>query len=321
MKKTLVAIVLLFTCVAGYSQRPDTLIKKLDSLNKKTDSAGKQINNISDTAYNKNTKLTFSSYFILLGSDLKQEFTAPFHWTGKDWLHFGQFAVIEGTLLLIDEPVQQYALSLRNRNVVVQNVSKYVTRFGGSYEAYVLLVFGTYGAIFQNHKMVTTTLLATQAYLTGAAMESVLKFLTGRQRPSYYDPHIVEAEPKFHGPISPSGKDANGNHINSSFPSGHTTVAFAAATVFAMEYKDRPLVPIIAYSAASLIGLSRITENRHWISDVFAGAALGYFTGRLVVNNYHRYAKLKAPKQKKNTVSFNLQYDFGHVMPGLVYRF
>ena len=89
----------------------------------------------------------------------------------------------------------------------------------------------------------------------------------------------------------------------------------------AMEYKNQPIVPIIAYSAASLIGVSRITENRHWISDVFAGAALGYFTGRLVVNNYHRYAKLKAPKQKNNSVSLNLQYNFGRLMPGLVYRF
>jgi hypothetical protein len=33
-----------------------------------------------------------------------------------------------------------------------------------------------------------------------------------------------------------------------------------------MEYKDRPLVPLISYSAATLIGLSRITENAHWIT-------------------------------------------------------
>ncbi len=130
----------------------------------------------------------------------------------------------------------------------------------------------------------------------------------------------VEAEPKFHGPLS-SGKDINGNRVNSSFPSGHTTVAFAAATVFAMEYRDRPLVPLISYSAATLIGLSRITENKHWITDVFAGAALGFFTGKLVVNNYHRYAKLKAPSQKKNSISFNLEYHYGRLMPGLVYKF
>lgn len=321
MRKGLVAVILFFISVDGFSQKPDTLIKKLDSLSNKADSAGKQNNNINPSAYNENTKLTFPSYFILLGSDLKQEFTAPFHWTGKDWGRFAKFAVIEGTLLLVDEPVQRRALAIRNDDATVRNVSKYVTRFGGPYEAYVLAIFGTYGVIFHNQKMITTTLLATHAYITGAVMESFLKFLSGRQRPTYYDPNSPEAEPKFHGPISPSATDVNGNRINSSFPSGHTTVAFAAATVFAMEYKNHPIVPIIAYSAASLIGLSRISENRHWISDVFAGAALGYFTGRLVVNNYHRYAKLKAPNQKKNSVSLNLQYNYGRLMPGLVYRF
>jgi hypothetical protein len=88
-----------------------------------------------------------------------------------------------------------------------------------------------------------------------------------------------------------------------------------------MEYKDHPLIPIIAYSAATLIGLSRMVENRHWFSDVVAGAFLGYFTGKQVVNNYHRYAKLKEPLQKKNGVVFNLDYELGHLMPGLLYTF
>ncbi len=50
-------------------------------------------------------------------------------------------------------------------------------------------------------------------------------------------------------------------------------------------------------------------------------AALGYLTGRQVVNNYHRYSKLKAPQQNKNTVTFNLGYSYGHLMPGLIYKF
>jgi membrane-associated phospholipid phosphatase len=251
---------------------------------------------------------------------LKQEFTAPFHFSLKDWRTVGAVALVGGTLFLIDEPTQRYALRVRDSSATIRNVSKYVTRFGGPYEAYILAGLGAYGFIFNNEKIKTTTLLATQAYITGAAMESFLKLLSGRQRPYYYNPREIEAEPKFNGPLS-SGKDIYGHKINSSFPSGHTTVAFAVATVFAMEYKDRPLIPLISYSAATLIGLSRITENKHWITDVFFGGVLGYFTGRLVVNNYHRYAKLKAPNQKKNSVSFNLQYQYGRLMPGLTYRF
>lgn len=306
--------------VASYSQQSDTLINKLDSLSKKADSAGGQTNNISPKAYNENTKLTAKTYFILLGSDLKQSFTKPFHMSGKDWGKLGKFAVITGALFFVDEPIQQSALKFRNTHPGIANVSKYVTNFGGLYEAYTLAALGTYGFVFKNEKIKNTTLLATQAYITAAAVESVTKFISGRTRPSYYAAG-TEAEPRFLGPFSKTPTNSSGKKVYSSFPSGHTTVAFAAATVFASEYRNKPIIPIIAYSAATMIGLSRITENKHWTTDVLVGAALGFLTGKEVVNNYHRYSKLKAPNQKKNTVTFTMNYSYGHLEPGLVYKF
>jgi membrane-associated phospholipid phosphatase len=175
--------------------------------------------------------------------------------------------------------------------------------------------------VFNNKKMQTTTLLATQSYMTSAVIAALIKTISGRQRPSRVDPHSIEAEPTFHGPFFRGGRNADGKRINTSFPSGHTTAAFSAATVYAMEYKDRPWVPILSYSAASLIGLSRITENKHWFTDAIVGAGLGYLTGRQVVNNYHRYSKLKAPHQKGNSVSFNFEYRDGIIEPDLVYHF
>ncbi len=169
--------------------------------------------------------------------------------------------------------------------------------------------------------MKTTTLLATQAYLTGGALESVLKYISGRTRPGYYGPS-QEAEPKFIGPFSKTARSADGKKLYSSFPSGHTTVAFAAATVFALEYSNTVWVPIVAYSASTLIGLSRITENKHWATDVFAGAAVGFLAGKNVVNNYHRFAKLKSPaKEKTGSLSWNINYTNGQLMPALTYRF
>jgi membrane-associated phospholipid phosphatase len=177
-----------------------------------------------------------------------------------------------------------------------------------------------YGFIFKNEKIRTTTLLASQAYITGTLIESTIKFLAGRTRPSYYDPAGV-ARPRFLGPFGNTSRDFNGSRSNSSFPSGHATVAFAAATVFAMEYKNTLWVPIFSYSAATLIALSRITENKHWTTDVFVGSVLGYLSGRNIVNNYHRYAKLKAPNIPKNTVTFDMRYnEFHQVAPALVYH-
>ena len=68
-----------------------------------------------------------------------------------------------------------------------------------------------------------------------------------------------------------------------SFASGHTAIAFSIATVFASQYNHTPVIPILSYTAATMVGLSRLTENKHWSSDVFVGALAGYLCGKRVV--------------------------------------
>lgn len=120
MKTGFVLSIFLMTSYLGFAQQPDTLIKKLDSLSKKTDSAGGQVNNTNPAAYNKATKINFSTYFVLLGSDLKQAFTKPFHMSRKDWITTGKFAVVAGGVALLDKPIQRRALSLRNHSPALQ---------------------------------------------------------------------------------------------------------------------------------------------------------------------------------------------------------
>ena len=64
------------------------------------------------------------------------------------------------------------------------------------------------------------------------------------------------------------------------FPSGHTSSAFATATVVAEHY---PAYGPWAYLAAGLVGLSRIMEEKHWPSNVVFGAGLGYLTARIAL--------------------------------------
>lgn len=64
---------------------------------------------------------------------------------------------------------------------------------------------------------------------------------------------------------------------HNSFPSGHTTQAFAAATFLSEEYKDTyKWMPYASYTIASSVGLLRIANNRHYISDVLVGAGIGF---------------------------------------------
>jgi len=72
------------------------------------------------------------------------------------------------------------------------------------------------------------------------------------------------------GRLRPDGSRHN------SFPSGHTATAFMTAAMLHMEYGWRsPWFSIGGYTAAAVTGVSRILNNRHWMSDVVAGAAIG----------------------------------------------
>ncbi|MBU2950224.1 phosphatase PAP2 family protein [Tamlana agarivorans] len=69
---------------------------------------------------------------------------------------------------------------------------------------------------------------------------------------------------------------------NNSFPSGHTATAFMGAHIFHKEYKHRsPFYSIAAYTLATFTGVMRQLNDRHWISDVFAGAGIGIGTTEL----------------------------------------
>ena len=310
-----------------YSQQTDTLLHKLDSLEIKADTlqTSKQ-NNIAPENYDQSNRLTPKTYFILLASDLKQQLTLPFKARKRDLIQVGELGLVTIGLSFADKPISRYAVGIRERSAPISSISTYVTRFGGLYEGYTLAALGLYGLAAKNQKLQTTTLLATQAYITGSIISTGLKFLTGRQRPVYISPVTSQNASTFHGPFYQFKKDASGNKPDnatfSSFPSGHTTVAFAAATVFAFEYRDKPIVPIIAYSAATLIGFSRITEKKHWPTDVLIGAALGYLSGRQVVNNFHRFSKIKkATTKNSGKLTPNINYVNGTIMPGLTYRF
>jgi hypothetical protein len=84
-----------------------------------------------------------------------------------------------------------------------------------------------------------------------------------------------------------------------SFPSGHTAQAFAAATFMAKEYGHKSVwYSIGAYSVATSVGVLRVMNNRHWASDVFVGAGIGILSTNIAYLT-HQY---KWGGKKNNTV-------------------
>lgn len=96
------------------------------------------------------------------------------------------------------------------------------------------------------------------------------------------------------------------SHSNDSFPSGHTTAAFALASNLSIYY---PRQAPFWYVGATAIGWSRLELREHHWQDVLAGAALGYWTG--TVEGRSRHGLLLGPVYSAAGVGLGLTYHHG----------
>ena len=125
----------------------------------------------------------------------------------------------------------------------------------------------------------------TEALIVGSGITGLLKGVMGRSRP-FVTADTNPRDFKFLGGFS--GENRN------SFPSGHTTTAFAAAAAVTSEVQRMwprytPYVAPVMYGGATLVGLSRMYHNKHWASDVVLGAGIGTFSGLKVVRYSHAH--------------------------------
>ena len=133
----------------------------------------------------------------------------------------------------------------------------------------------TAGLIRKDSKMQHTALLAGEALADSEIFATFLKGTTRRLRPEAVTSNYWDTWFDHHGSIL---------HGNGSFPSGHTIAAFSVATIISRSYgRKHRWVPYASYSAAALVGFSRLSLSSHFLSDVFMGSALGYSISRFAV--------------------------------------
>lgn len=120
---------------------------------------------------------------------------------------------------------------------------------------------------------------------------------------------------KFSHQLRPDGS------AYTSFPSGHTAEAFASAEFLRQEYKDvSPWYGIAGYAVAATTGYLRLYNNKHWLSDVVAGAGVGIASTKLA---YWLYPKIQHKLFKDKPVNTVVMptYQNGVFGVGMVHRF
>lgn len=140
----------------------------------------------------------------------------------------------------------------------------------GAFSFQALIGVGLYsgGWIAKNDKVAVTGADIMRAQLLGQAYVQALKFTVQRERPD------------------------KSNHV--SFPSGHSASAFATAGVLQRHYGWKVGIP--ATLVAGYVATARVHDNKHYLSDVIFGGAMGIAAQRTVTLHSGRYGMTVAPR-------------------------
>jgi len=232
--------------------------------------------------------------------------------TGKDALLIGVFAVGTAAVAPIDMQIaSRLQDSATQANRFLHTAATGFRLLGDPGSIVTGSVIYLAGRVGGNARVQSLGLHSVESIVFADILSGVIKYAAGRQRPfvDIKNPHSFQF-----------GRGLSDDKYRS-FPSGHTTTAFAFASTVTRESQffwphAGFLVGTIFYGGASLVGISRIYNNMHWASDVVAGAAIGTIMGLHVVKYTHSNPdnaidKLIKPKKSQiqvNPVLFSIKF-------------
>lgn len=202
--------------------------------------------------------------------DQKQFWTAPIHMSEKQWEWAIPSVLVGGLFIKADQTIE---------NHVPTNKST-VSHAGTASNAGVAVLTAAGAGLFllghiqDNDQRRETGILAGEAAIGALVDTEVFKYAAGRERP-------------FTG-TSPGRFFVGGD----SFPSLHSSVSWAIASVIAHEYPG-PLTQLLAYGTAGGVSAARWAGQKHFFSDVAIGAALGWYMGRQVYRSRSHYSDVE----------------------------
>jgi len=185
----------------------------------------------------------FKDLFKPIGGDLKRMVTHP----SLAVVGFGSVAAIMASPLDSPAAKSNWSPGMRSALGPGQLVGSFAMQTGGAFATYAV------GRMIHQPRVAAVGADMFRANLAAQVTTQVIKFSANRTRP-------------------------DGTSL--SFPSGHTSASFATATVLQSHFGWKAGIP--AYAMASWVAASRVQRDRHYVSDVIAGATIGILAGKSV---------------------------------------
>jgi len=204
-----------------------------------------------------------------LGTDIKLYYTAPLRWNLGDWAWFGGALAAIGASHHYDSQVRtHFTKNLQPGQTInsddVQDIIPTLAVFGLTW---------AYSAWTHDPDGERETWAMAEAMGLSVVTAYGMKYIARRE-----------------GPDQTSDPNEWFKSGGNSFPSTHTTAAFAVGTVLAESGNDdyRWLRRILGYGLGVGTGYARLKHNAHWLSDVVAGAALGAASARFAMDRTYQ---------------------------------
>ena len=291
------------------------------------------------------------SYLRMLPNDLKEYSKIVFN---KNYLkEFAQLSIITGALIYYDVELIQKTRELNNKlnlNISYTDQMKVLaepfgqpirvpsdlgsalyfigdgwTHFGLSMSFYLK------GRISNDNRALQTSSQILQGMASAGFVTQVLKHITGRTSPF----KGVKGKWEEPGQSTRSWNDGSTDiedrweffpnqieyhkHVSSydAFPSGHLAVFMSTFTVISENYPEYPIIKPIGYTLMTLLGLQMMNNGVHWASDYPLSIAMGYYLGKIAVNNGRTAMSESsllnyeiAPYANTNSFGLNFKYYF-----------
>jgi membrane-associated phospholipid phosphatase len=205
--------------------------------------------------------------------DQKNFWSTPFHMTQREWQWTVPLAFVGAGLLASDTAIEKHvttSTTTASHAVTFSNAG--VAALAGVGAGLFLL-----GEAGHDDQQRETGILSGEAAMDAFLETTVFKYTLGRERP-----FVGDGRGRFF-----QGGD--------SFPSDHSAVSWAIASVIAHEYPG-PLTQLLVYGLAGGVSAARVAGRKHFASDVIVSGALGWYTGRQVFRAHSHYSNAEIAK-------------------------